>query len=54
MRIGIDIGGTFNDVILMDGGETHAANLVNSGPAAGTMATAFFANIIGARYPRSK
>jgi len=49
MRIGIDVGGTFNDVVLMDGGETHAANLVNSGPAAGTMATAFIANLIGSK-----
>jgi len=47
MRIGIDVGGTFNDVVLMDGGKTYAANLVNSGPAAGTMTTAFIANIIG-------
>jgi len=47
MRIGIDVGGTFTGVVLMDGGETHAASLVNSGPAAGTMATAFIANLIG-------
>ncbi|MBW2004700.1 MAG: hypothetical protein JRI72_08810 [Deltaproteobacteria bacterium] len=49
MRIGIDIGGTFNDAILMYGGETHATNLVNSWPAEGTMATAFIANLIGSK-----
>jgi len=54
MRIGIDVGGTFNDVVLMYGGETHAANLVNSWPAEGTMATAFIPTSSAARYPRSK
>jgi len=29
--------------------ETHAANLINSGPAAGAMATAFIANLVGSK-----